>query len=164
VKLVPTANIHSVYNITVSGLSGIALNLLRNKRNIELDLRQDAARDAFLRVAATCDVMVTNLRPGPLGRLRRRRHQRHGGLLEGAARLAGARVFHDHAVQRVLRVPRDAGQLEGLGISPARVPVVRDQVRGPIGDQLVEQLPRRQRQRVCRDGSCVPPKPFPTGP
>jgi crotonobetainyl-CoA:carnitine CoA-transferase CaiB-like acyl-CoA transferase len=51
-------------------LSGISLNLLRNKRNIVLDLRSEAGRSAFLRIAATCDVVVTNLRPGPLGRLR----------------------------------------------------------------------------------------------
>lgn len=51
-------------------LSGIALNLLRNKRNVALDLKADAGRDAVLRLAATCDVFVTNLRPAPLARLR----------------------------------------------------------------------------------------------
>ncbi len=51
------------------GLSGVSLNLLRNKRNICLDLKQPAGRDACLRLAATCDVVITNLRPGPLHRL-----------------------------------------------------------------------------------------------
>jgi crotonobetainyl-CoA:carnitine CoA-transferase CaiB-like acyl-CoA transferase len=51
-------------------LSGVALNLLRNKRNVALDLKADAGRDAVLRIAATCDVFVTNLRPAPLSRLR----------------------------------------------------------------------------------------------
>ena len=50
-------------------LSGVALNLLRNKRNVALDLRQPAGRAAALRIAARCDVVVTNLRPGPLRRL-----------------------------------------------------------------------------------------------
>src|SRR4051794_30594226 len=50
-------------------LSGIALNLLRNKRNVALDLKAPDGRAAALRIAATCDVVVTNLRPGPLGRL-----------------------------------------------------------------------------------------------
>jgi crotonobetainyl-CoA:carnitine CoA-transferase CaiB-like acyl-CoA transferase len=50
-------------------LSGIALNLLRNKRSISLDLKQAAGREAVLRIAATCDALVTNLRPKPLGRL-----------------------------------------------------------------------------------------------
>ena len=52
------------------GMSGISLNLLRNKRNVCLDLKSVAGRDAFLRIAATCDVVVTNLRPAPLARLR----------------------------------------------------------------------------------------------
>jgi crotonobetainyl-CoA:carnitine CoA-transferase CaiB-like acyl-CoA transferase len=51
------------------GLTGVALNLLRNKRNVCLDLKHPGGRDAFLRIAATCDVFVTNLRPAPLGRL-----------------------------------------------------------------------------------------------
>jgi crotonobetainyl-CoA:carnitine CoA-transferase CaiB-like acyl-CoA transferase len=51
------------------GMSGVSLNLLRNKRNISLDLKQAAGRDTFLRLVATCDVLVTNLRPGPLRRL-----------------------------------------------------------------------------------------------
>ncbi len=51
-------------------LSGVSMNLMRNKRSVVLDLKQDAGRDAFLRVAATSDVVVTNLRPGALARLR----------------------------------------------------------------------------------------------
>ena len=51
------------------GLTGVAMNLLRNKRNVCLDLKHPGGRDAFLRIAATCDVFVTNLRPAPLARL-----------------------------------------------------------------------------------------------
>ncbi len=53
-----------------AGLSGVALNLLRNKRNMVLDLKSEAGRSAVLEVAATADVWVTNLRPGTLARLR----------------------------------------------------------------------------------------------
>ncbi len=53
----------------VRGLSGVALNLLRNKRNITLDLGHPKGRAALLRVAAGCDVFVTNLRPASLARL-----------------------------------------------------------------------------------------------
>jgi crotonobetainyl-CoA:carnitine CoA-transferase CaiB-like acyl-CoA transferase len=51
-------------------LSGISMNLLRNKRSVGLDLRHPDGRAVFLRLAERADVMVTNLRPGPLGRLR----------------------------------------------------------------------------------------------
>ena len=50
-------------------LSGVALNINRNKRAVSLDLKASAGREAFLRILDTCDVLVTNLRPGPLGRL-----------------------------------------------------------------------------------------------
>ena len=51
-------------------LSGVSLNLLRNKRNVALDLKSPDGREAVLAIAATCDVFVTNLRPAPLARLR----------------------------------------------------------------------------------------------
>ena len=49
--------------------SGTTLNLLRNKRNVSLDLKHPAGREVFLRLVSASDVMITNLRPGPLGRL-----------------------------------------------------------------------------------------------
>lgn len=51
-------------------LSGIALNLLRNKRSVGLDLRREAGYAAFGRLVATADVFVTNLRPGSRRRAR----------------------------------------------------------------------------------------------
>jgi crotonobetainyl-CoA:carnitine CoA-transferase CaiB-like acyl-CoA transferase len=50
-------------------LSGVSLNLLRSKRNIAVDLKHADGRDLLRRLAATCDVFVTNLRPGPLARM-----------------------------------------------------------------------------------------------
>ncbi len=54
----------------IRDMSGVSMNLMRNKRSVSLDLKSDAGRDVALRLAATSDVVVTNLRPGPLGRLR----------------------------------------------------------------------------------------------
>jgi len=54
----------------VPQLSGIALNLLRNKRNVVLDLKDPGGRRHALDIAATVDVVITNLRPGTLRRLR----------------------------------------------------------------------------------------------
>jgi crotonobetainyl-CoA:carnitine CoA-transferase CaiB-like acyl-CoA transferase len=53
----------------VPGLSGVALNLLRNKRNVVLDLKTPGGRDALLDIVATADALVTNLRPATLARL-----------------------------------------------------------------------------------------------
>ena len=49
-------------------LSGIALNLMRNKRSVRLDYKTAAGRAALLAIAATCDVVITNIRPGALAR------------------------------------------------------------------------------------------------
>src|ERR1700722_18798147 len=51
-------------------LSGVALNLLRNKRNVSLDFKVPAGYQALIDIAATCDVFVTNLRPSSLRRAR----------------------------------------------------------------------------------------------
>ncbi len=49
---------------------GAAYNALgRNKRSIVLDLRQDAARQVFYRLAATADVVLEGFRPGVVKRL-----------------------------------------------------------------------------------------------
>lgn len=49
-------------------LSGVALNLQRNKRNISLDVKHPDGYAVLQRLLATCDVVVTNLRPGVLAR------------------------------------------------------------------------------------------------
>jgi crotonobetainyl-CoA:carnitine CoA-transferase CaiB-like acyl-CoA transferase len=50
-------------------LSGVALNLHRNKRSIGLDLKHERGKEAFLALLDSSDVFVTNLRPEPIRRL-----------------------------------------------------------------------------------------------
>ncbi len=49
-------------------LSGTALNLMRNKRSVRIDFKHPQGREALLRIAASCDVVITNLRPSALRR------------------------------------------------------------------------------------------------
>jgi len=52
------------------GMGHIFLNANRNKRSVVLDLKRDAARDAALALAKTADVLVYNIRPQAMARLR----------------------------------------------------------------------------------------------
>ncbi|GAA5094555.1 CaiB/BaiF CoA transferase family protein [Nocardia iowensis] len=49
-----------------TGLSWFDQTVNRNKRSVSLDLRVPAARDVFLRLVDTVDVVVENFRPGTL--------------------------------------------------------------------------------------------------
>lgn len=50
-------------------LSGVALNLLRNKRSIDVDLKSPEGRDAIRALVRECDVVVATMRPQVLRRL-----------------------------------------------------------------------------------------------
>src|SRR4051812_23207195 len=52
------------------GMGHIFLNANRNKRSIVLDLKQQAAREACLALAKRADVLVYNIRPQAMGRLK----------------------------------------------------------------------------------------------
>ena len=51
-------------------MSGKFLHLNRNKRSIALDLKQPAAYDALLKILSTADVMIWNMRPPAMKRLK----------------------------------------------------------------------------------------------
>lgn len=53
----------------VNGESVQFLSQNRNKRSIRLDLKSDAGREVFLRLAKDADVIVENFRPGTVDRL-----------------------------------------------------------------------------------------------
>ena len=52
------------------GMGAIFMNLNRNKRSIVLDLKQEAGRDALLRLVESADVLLYSLRPQAMQRLR----------------------------------------------------------------------------------------------
>src|SRR5437667_6121305 len=52
------------------GMASIFLNTNRNKRSLALDLKQGAAREACLALAARSDVLVYNIRPQAMARLK----------------------------------------------------------------------------------------------
>src|SRR5436309_13257904 len=51
------------------GMAAYYLNVNRNKKSLVLDLKRAQARAALLRLAATADVFVHNMRPGAAERL-----------------------------------------------------------------------------------------------
>jgi crotonobetainyl-CoA:carnitine CoA-transferase CaiB-like acyl-CoA transferase len=51
------------------GMAAYYLNVNRNKKSLVLDLKRPQAREALLRLAATADVLVHNMRPGAAERL-----------------------------------------------------------------------------------------------
>ena len=53
-----------------TGMGHIFLHHNRNKRSVVLDLKQPAGRDALLRLARTGDVLIYNVRPQAMRRLR----------------------------------------------------------------------------------------------
>ena len=52
------------------GMGAIFLNVNRNKRSLVLDLKKDAAREACLALAKKADVLVYNIRPQAMARLK----------------------------------------------------------------------------------------------
>ncbi len=63
-------NVRHVGPMKSRGMGHMFLHLNRNKKSIVLDLKQPAGRDALLRIAAKADVLLYNIRPQAMQRLR----------------------------------------------------------------------------------------------
>ena len=90
------------------GFSASFLNNNRNKRSIALDLKNDAARAACLKLAATADVFVQNFRPGVAERM---------GLGEAAVRAVAPNIVYVSI--------NGFGERGPYGTKPAYDPVVQ---------------------------------------
>ena len=111
-------------------LSGVALNLLRNKRNVVLDLKTPDGRDALLGLVATADVFVTNLRPATLGRLGLAYDdviQAATGLPDTFARVGGEPAFVPSLI---------ADKVSGLTIAYAVMAALLHRVRTGEGQRV----------------------------
>jgi crotonobetainyl-CoA:carnitine CoA-transferase CaiB-like acyl-CoA transferase len=62
--------IRSAWPFRNPGMGSIFLNTNRNKRSVVLDLKQPAALEAFLLLAKNADVLVYNVRPQAMARLK----------------------------------------------------------------------------------------------
>ncbi|MFD7500797.1 CaiB/BaiF CoA transferase family protein [Streptomyces sp. NPDC059850] len=54
---------------TTPGMTALNLNVNRNKRSVTLNLKDETERERALELIDTADVLITNMRPGALGRL-----------------------------------------------------------------------------------------------
>lgn len=72
IKLEPPEGDVMRYNAPMrsKGMGHIFMNANRNKRSVVLDLKQDAGRAACLAIAKNADVLVYNIRPQAMARLR----------------------------------------------------------------------------------------------
>jgi crotonobetainyl-CoA:carnitine CoA-transferase CaiB-like acyl-CoA transferase len=78
-------NMRWIWPFRHAGMGHIFLNANRNKRSVVLDLKQPAARQACLALAARADVLVYNIRPQAMARL---------GLSYDEVRQANARIVY----------------------------------------------------------------------
>jgi crotonobetainyl-CoA:carnitine CoA-transferase CaiB-like acyl-CoA transferase len=63
-------NVRHVGPMRNRGMGHMFLHLNRNKKSVVLDLKQPAGREALLRIAAKADVLIYNIRPQAMQRLK----------------------------------------------------------------------------------------------
>lgn len=134
-------------------LSGVAMNLLRNKRSVGLDIKSDAGYAALGRLVASADVVVTNLRPGSRSRAGltdERLRAFRSNLIFCAA--AGYPVDHEladaPAYDDVIQAATGVVDLnQRIGLPPVLIPtLIADKSAGlVIANAVLAALVRRER-------------------
>ena len=96
------------------GMGNLFMNCNRNKRSVTLDLKSGVGRDAFLKLAATCDVLLYNVRPQAMARLKLSYEDLRavnprlvyvGGFGFGEAGPYAGRAAFDDLIQAMVAVP-----------------------------------------------------------
>ena len=134
-------------------MSGKYLHFNRRKRAICLDLKKPGGLDALYRIADTCDVVVSNMRPEALGRLKldaASLRARRPGLIHctitgfGPGGEYRGRAAYDTVVQGVTGIAGLTARRDG---KPAYVPLlICDHVTGEItAGAIMAALVRRGR-------------------
>ncbi len=134
-------------------LSGVATNLLRNKRSIGLDIKSPAGYEALGRLVSTADVVVTNLRPGSRARAGLT-HDVLSALRPGLIFCAAAGYPVDHpradapAYDDIIQAASGVVDLnQQIGLPPVLMPtLVADKSAGlVIANTVLAALVRRER-------------------
>ena len=143
------------------GMGHIFLNANRNKRSMVLDLKQPAAREACLALAKKADVLVYNIRPQAMARLKlayedvqqgeSEHHLRRLLRLQPARAVRGEGAYDD-LIQGAAGIPC-AAQEAGRGDAALRADHRRRPLGRPAGGERGERgalLPRENRQGPAR--------------
>ncbi len=110
------------------GMGSIFLNTNRNKRSLVLDLKQAAAREACLALAARSDVVVYNIRPQAMARLKLSYEEVRAANAKiiyvgcfGYSQRGpyAARAAYDDMIQGAAGIPRSVGQQVASAVSAA---------------------------------------------
>lgn len=118
------------YDGVVRGMAAHFVWLNHGKESVELDLRDEADREVFVRLLAKADVLVSNLAPGALGRLGIAPDdltQRHPRLVvvDISGYGTGGPLDHKRAYDLLIQAEGGACAITGLPGAPAKpgVPV-----------------------------------------
>lgn len=140
-------------------LSGVSMNLMRNKRSVGLDLKTPRGYEALTRMVADADVFVTNLRPGSRARARityddLRTHRDDLIFCAAAGFPPGTDLedapAYDDIIQSASGVP---DLTQRIGLPPMLMPtLVADKVAGlTIANVVLTALLHRERTREGQD-------------
>ena len=141
------------------GMGPVFLNTNRSKRSICLDLKKPAGRDAVLRLIATADVLVYNVRPQAMARLQ----LGYDVVSKVNPRLIYAGVFGFGQDGPYAAKPAYDDLIQGATALPALMAQTSDGVPRYVPNALVDRIvgPDRGRRDLRQPGASRPHRPRP---